>query len=358
MEVKTFYQIEQSMMNYIISHQDKLTDFNEGSVLSSFNEAHARELAMLYIRCRVGFSTYLKGLPYSVFNFKRKLGQKASTTVIFSRSKTFSYETRIPKGTVVKAGGLKFLTSDIGAIPADELNSGQVPVIASEVGKDYNVGQGLITTIESILPSDVVSVNNNFPAAGGVDKEDFAAYMDRFGDYILGLQRTNGFGFKSGLTRDYIIRSMEIVEHFPPEENIWNVTVYLEDGTGGITPEAIEQAKAVIDGDGTSSNGGYRAPGINVRYLPPAQVPINLRVSVTTRSVESSIASLDVEKAVREYVNGLKIGQDVIHAELVIVLKRIPYVNEARVLEPADTINIDNSQIARYMSCDITVVVE
>jgi uncharacterized phage protein gp47/JayE len=356
MEIRTFDQIITSMKNYIVSHQDKLTDFNEGSVISSFDEAVAREIAMLYVKCRVGFSAYLRGLPYSVFDFKMKDGQKAAATVIFSRSVPFGYETRIPAGSIIKAGNLKFIATGTGIIEADALESGEVPVIAENTGKDYNVAQGAINAIESVLQSDVIAVNNPGPASGGIDKEDFAAYINRFGDYILGLQRTNGYGFKSGIAGTYLIRSMEIVEHFPPEEDIWNATVYLEDGSGSITPEAISKVKAIIDGDGTPENPGYRAPGINVRYLPPVQVPVSLEVEAVIRGVESYIAVADVENAARAFVNGLRIGQSVLLSDIILVLKRISYIKDARILDPVESIHINNNQIPRFLNCSVTVV--
>ncbi|GHU65099.1 hypothetical protein FACS189447_03440 [Spirochaetia bacterium] len=357
MEIRTFDQITDAMRNYIVAHQDKLTDFNEGSVLSSFDEATARELAMLYIRCRVGFSTYLRNLPYSIFNFKRKTGQKATAAVVFSRTKPFGYETRIPKGTVIKAGALKFLTTDIGVIDPDVLNSNEVHVIAEEVGADYNVNQEAIKTIESVLQSDVTLVRNGAPATGGVDGEDWAAFIDRFSEYILGLQRTNGSGLRTGLTESYLIRSMEIIEHFPPEEGLYNYTIYLEDGSGGITPEAIGKAKSIVDGDGSPANGGFRAPGINVRYLPPTQVPVSIVVErLVTRGVEEGIASKDAENAIREYINSLKIGKSVLISDIIIVLKRISYVKDVKITQ--SSIPIDLFQIARYASCDITVVVQ
>jgi hypothetical protein len=224
---------------------------------------------MLYIRCQVGFSTFLRGLPYSVFGFEMKAGLKASTKLIFSRSKTFSYETTIPTGTTVAAGGLKFLTTQIGYIGSGELTSDEIPAIAEAVGEKYNVSAGMIKTIISSLPTDIIAVNNGGAATGGLDGEDWGAYIARFADYILGLSRTNGYGFLSGLTGTNLVRSLQIDEHFPPLNNIWNMTVYLEDGSGGMTTEAIAQVKAKIDGDRTKTNGGYRAPGINIRYLTP-----------------------------------------------------------------------------------------
>jgi hypothetical protein len=362
MDVKSYAQIYASMRNYIITHQDKLTDFNEGSVLSSYVEAVSRELAMLYIRCRVGFSTYLRGLPYSVFNFKMKEGKKASVNLVFSRSKVFSYETAIPTGTIVQAGDLKFLTSAPGAVPSGETASAPIPAIAEDIGEKYNVGAGEINAIVSTLSADIVAVNNADSASGGIDSEEWGAYLKRFSEYILGLQRTNFYGFLSGLTENNLVRSLQIEEHFPPLNGIWNMTVYLEDGSGGMTEDAINEVKQIIDGDRTIGNGGYRAPGINIRYLTPEIVPVSLQVQVTTErdvtnSIDVSAVAYEVTDAVKEFINGLQIGESVLKSDIIVSLKSISYIEDVKVLGPADNIEITTRQIPRYENCDVTVVV-
>jgi uncharacterized phage protein gp47/JayE len=362
MEMRSFAQIRDAMRNYISAHQDKLTDFNDGSVLESQIEATARELAMLYIRCQVGFSTSLRGLPYSVFGFEMKAGLKASAKLIFSRSKPFSYETNIPIGTTVAAGGLKFLTTQSGYIGSGALTSDEISVIAEAVGEKYNVGAGMIKTIVSSLPADVIAVNNAGAATGGIDSEDWGSYIARFADYILGLSRTNGYGFLSALIGTNLVRSLDIDEHFPPVNNIWNMTVYLEDGSGGITEEAIAQVKAKIDGNRTKENGGYRAPGINIRYLPPEKIPISRNIVVTTtqdvmNDLGESVVIYDVTEAVKKFINSLLIKQSVLISDLTVVLKRISYILDVKIPNQ-ENIRINNRQIARFESCTVEVIIQ
>jgi hypothetical protein len=264
METKTYNQIYNDMRNYIAAHQDRLTDFNDGSVLSSQIEATARELALLYTRCRVGFSTYIRALPYSVFGFQMKSGLRASVSVVFSRSRPFSYETAIPNGSIIAAGSLRFHTTETGHIPEGGTDSGAVSAIAEAAGERYNLSAGMIKTIVSTLPADIVSVNNPSSASGGAENEAWSDYVARFSDYILGLSRTNLYGFKSALTASGLARSLSIEEHFPPLEGIWNMTVCLEDGSGSMTGSALDEAGRIIDGSG-GDTGGYRAPGINIR---------------------------------------------------------------------------------------------
>jgi uncharacterized phage protein gp47/JayE len=220
----------------------------------------------------------------------------------------------------------------------------------------------MVKTIVSTLTADVVAVNNPSAASGGLDAEDWGAYIARFASYITGLSRTNGYGFESGLTETALVRSLQIEEHFPPIDNIWNMTVYLEDGSGGMTDDALAQVKAKIDGDRTKNNGGYRAPGINVRYLTPEIVPVNLKIEVATErdvtnEADESVVIYEVTEAVKKFVNGLFIGQSVLISDVIVVLKRITYIDDVK-LPDEENITINTNQIARFQSCDVTVVIQ
>jgi uncharacterized phage protein gp47/JayE len=362
MEVKTYDQIYTAMRNYIAAHQDRLTDFNDGSVLDSQIEATAREFAALYIRTRVGFSSYLRELPYSVFGFSQKAGLKASVKITFSRAKPYSNDTPIPAGTIVAAGDLRFLTTETGTVAAGETDSNEITAGAEEAGEKYNIGVAAISTIVSTLPADIVSVNNADAATGGTDTEDWSAYIGRFSDYILGLSRTNGYGFQSALTATDIVRSLAIVEHFPVLDGIWNMTVYLEDGSGGMTEEAITKVKEIIDGDGTNNNGGYRSPGINIRYLSPEKMPVDVAVRVIAeqeaiKDIDDATVVSEVQDAVKGFINAMPIGQDFVISDLIVALKRISYLYDVKVEGPTKNIIIGVGKIARYGSCDVTLVV-
>jgi hypothetical protein len=301
-------------------------------------------------------------LPYSVFNFQKKEGLKASVNLVFSRAKPYPYETSIPAGSAVAAGGLKFITTEAGPVPSGAKDSGVITAIAEEAGEKYNVGPGSVKTLVTALPADIVTVNNVSPAAGGVNSEDWGAYISRFASFILGLSRTNGYGFLSALTETRLARSIQIEEHFPPLDNIWNMTVYLEDGSGGMTDEAIALAKAKIDGNRTKENGGCRAPGIHIRYLTPEKALVNLNVTVTvTRDVMNdsgeSAVIYEVTRAAGNFINSLLIGQPVLVSDLIVVLRGISYIIDAKI-PGQENIVINTRQIARFQSCNVTVAVQ
>ena len=139
MQVKSFTELYKQMSDYVITHQEDVTDFNEGSLISAFIEAVAIELTALYVRCNVGFTTYLKNVPMSLFDFKKKEGTRAVGFVVFSRAKPVTFDTGIASGTLVKSGEFEFSTSQEGIIPAGLLHSLPIPISAVNIGHAYNV---------------------------------------------------------------------------------------------------------------------------------------------------------------------------------------------------------------------------
>jgi hypothetical protein len=385
MEIKTFDKIYDDMRNYIIAHQNKLTDFNDGGVLTSQIEAFAREIAMLYVSCLVGFSSYLRELPYSVFGFPMKNGDPASVRVVFSRAKPSDRVTEIPNGTVVSGGGLNFVitaTEEGGrkaVIASGATHSQPILARAQKAGDKYNVKKGTIKTIVSGLSpvfdtatgdtveSDIVAVNNPEDATGGTNSEDWAAYIERFADYIVGLQQTNTSGFLTALKDKDIVRSMYVEEHFLPSSsqedgsgNWWNMTLYLEDGSGGMTNEGLAEAKSIIDGDFSKGINGYRAPGINIRYTTPEVVQIKTRVSVeTVREVTEGLDQIsivqEVINEVHKCINKMKIGEPFLRSDLIVLLRRLSSVRNVKIVSPEDDILLHPHQIARYDDCSVTV---
>lgn len=355
METKTFDELFNSMKNTVIAKQDKLTDFNDGSVLSSFCEAAARQFALAYIRCRVGYDSYLKGLPYSIFDFTKKSGIKATGSVIFSRSKTYAYATKIPVGTIILAGELKFVTTSVGTIASGALVSDSVSVVAAETGTAYNVAIGAISSIDSVLTSDVVSVSNSAKTTGGADEEKESDRLVRFQQYIKGLQGTNLYGLKSAILNLESVRSCSPVEHFPPIDNIYSGTIYVDDGTGNATDAVLKEVKTLIDGTGAAESTGRRAPGVNIRVLAPTIVPVNIAVTISTYRTDDSVAKYDAENAIKSYINGLLIGDDVILTTIILTLRRISYIKDVKITSPLDNIAIGSDQIARFGSASITV---
>ena len=108
-KIRRYDEIMEAAKANMIAKQDKLTDFNEGSVIHTFLDTIARLLERAYVAIRQGYNEMLGILPYSIFEFSKKQGLYASGTVIFSREKPLKAASVISKGTVITGGGLTYI---------------------------------------------------------------------------------------------------------------------------------------------------------------------------------------------------------------------------------------------------------
>lgn len=361
MNVQSYESLLSEMIKYMQANQDKLTDFNEGSIVRTMFEAIARNLESFYIDGRNGYQNNLKAIPYAVFGFTKKSGSKATANVIFSRAEPLNEESSIPIGTQISADGLVFYTTISGKINSGEINSDPISVEAAEIGTEYNVNGGTITTIDSALSSDIISVNNPLRASSGTDDEKDSEMLARFKTYINGLQGTNTYGLKSSILSIPDVRSCSIHENFPAKDFIYNFDVFIDDGTGSITEELKQKVIDVIEGEDTSSNPGCRAAGINCQVSAASPVSVNISLTCKVYRTEEATAMYDIKNAIQEEINSLGINEDVILTSIIMRLRRISYIKDVSniVLSGAASsgnVEIGDSQIARCGNITLTIV--
>ena len=263
MDSKNYNQIISEMKDNAIAGGSGITDFNEGSNVMNIFESVARPIEQAYIDTRNGYSNNLRAIPYSVFDFKQKSGQKASVSVVFTRNAALGSVSTIPVGTRVSNGSLVFITTELGTIASGQTTSNSIEATAEEVGLQYNLAANTITTIESSLTAEIVSVNNPYKATGGTDAETQTQMLKRFKYMINGLQGSNRYGIMAGVLGIEGVRSVGMIEHFPPKSDIYNVTIYVDDGTGLLTEEIKNKCIDLINGDDTEENPGLRASSVH-----------------------------------------------------------------------------------------------
>lgn len=360
METKTYDELYEQMQAQIVSSTDKVSDFTQGSIMRSFLESVARIASRIYTDTKIGYDNNLKAIPYAIFNFSKKNGTKASGEVVFSSSVTLEDVTIIPIGTEVTSGTYTYKTTTIGRIEAGELSSNTVSIIAEDVGVKYNAVPGSITTIKTVLPNNVVSVTNEAKIEGGTDEETDSELISRFRTYINGLQGANSYGVKSAVLSLDGVRSCSIEEHTPPKEDIYNFTVWIDDGTGGMSDDLKESVEDVINGDGTEANPGKRPAGTSFDVLPAESVNIILKITGTVSHVEVGIAKSAISTTLEKYINSLTIGQSVLVANLVVALKRLSYIKSLTIETQANDgkggdYDLSVQQIARFSSAEIDI---
>lgn len=356
MQTKSYNELYEEMKAQVSANTDKLTDFSEGSIIRAFLESVARVGGRIYTDTKVGYDNNLKAVPYAIFNFQKKKGKKAVGEVIFSSSAAVADVTVIPIGTEVSAGNLAYKTTSVGRIEAGELNSNSVSIQAEETGTKYNALPNAVDTIKTVLPNNVVSVGNAAKIQGGADEETDSELLSRFRIYINGLQGSNTFGVKSAVLAIDGVRSCSIEEHTPPKDDIYNFTVWVDDGTGNMSDDLKESIVNVIDGDGTEANPGKRPAGTAFDVLPAGIVPVILTISGTVSHVENDIAKEAIKTTLETYINSLTIGQSVLVANLVVALKRLSYIKSLTIKTNAadkGDYNLSIQQIARFESATI-----
>lgn len=363
MDTKNFNQLILEMKDNAISGGSGLTDFNAGSNVMNIFESVARPLEQAYIDTRNGYANNLRAIPYSVFDFQQKTGQKASVNVVFTRNTALTSVSTIPEGTRVSNGNLVFVTTEVGTIESGQTTSNSISAMAEEVGLQYNLAANTITTIESSLTAEIVSVNNPVKATGGTDAETQTQMLRRFKYMINGLQGSNRYGIMAGILGIEGVRSVGMEEHFPPKSDIYNVTVYVDDGTGLLTEQLRNRCIDLINGNDTEENPGLRAAGINVDVQAAAIIEISIKVTATIYRVEEARVRNDISTKLQEYINGLGIHENVVLSSIVVLLKQISGITDISGLTvlhgaeyTSENIIVGVNQIARFNDVDITII--
>lgn len=328
MITRTYTEIINEMKNRMIAGQKKITDFNEGSGIMTIFESVARPLETAYIDTRAGYTDILRMIAYEVFDFKKKEGVKAVVKLVFSSDKPVSQDVVIPMNTRISNGTLVFITNSATVIKKDEINSAVVEAQAENIGVEYNVLPNTLTQIDSSVPLDVVTVTNPSKAEKGANEESESEMLARFKEYINGLQGSNEYGIRYGVRQLPGVRSVGLKEHFPPKNNVYNFTVYIDDGTGNMTDELREEVHREIYGDNTSLYPGRKACGINVDILPASVVQIDINVTCTIYRTAIETANKDIKDAIEDLINGKGIGEDIILTDIILKLRKIGYITD------------------------------
>lgn len=353
--VKTFDQIMEDWVAYTVANASSITDMSPGSVIRSFCEGGSLAIEELYVATYLGFRRYLDSVPETVFDFDKKQGTYSTVGVVFTREGSSGLIT-IPAGTRLNTpSGLRFILDSDTIIADGNTDSASSEVTGEKVGSAYNVSTGSITILEDQVSGTVLTVTNPLAATGGVDTESALSYSNRFQAYIEGLGRSNIAGLSAGVLSVDGITSVSVVELFPAISNV-NVYVYVDDGsTVGISAELVQSAQDVIDGDGTESNPGYRAAGVNVVVQAPAiqtqdvDVTIEIIAGVDTDQVES-----DIIDAVTQYINNLGVGSDIVYNEIVSSIMGVYGIADCDITDPVDNAAVSDSQVGRLGTLTIT----
>lgn len=115
----------------------------------------------------------------------------------------------------------------------------------------------------------------------------------------------------------------------------------------------------LVNGDKTDLDTypGIKALGTQCRVIAPTILTPTLVIQVVTKSgfADADLAST-VQSVVQAYVNGLGIGQPVLLAEIIKLVKPLTGVADCKVISPSANVSVSDGQIARINTSDVQVV--
>lgn len=364
METRNYYDLIDEMKNIMISRQDVITDFNQGSMIMTFFEAVARVVEKAYLDTRFGYDTNLQRLAYSIFKFEPKNGTFATGKVQFTLDQPATGSTIINRGTRVSDGSHVFETTEICSIEAGSIISELITIQSVNVGSENNVAGGTITTIVSDISGNVSGVINIGDCIGGTDKETDTETLERFRTYINGLQGTNKYGIKSGVLAIEGVKSVSVKEIFDSPDSPYNVTVYVDSGQGTASKTILEAVDLAVNGNDTPEHPGLRPAGVKCEIKSATPVPIDIKLAVKTYNVEEKVAKKRIENTLKNLINDLAIGAEVKRSDIIISLRQIDYVLDVTGIQMRrgdedyywQNISINDGESAAFGNCNIEVI--
>jgi len=355
-QIKRYADIFKNATANMIAKTDKITDYNEGSITFAYLDTASRIAERLYTAIRQKFNELLQLLPYSLFGMTKKNGTAASGTVLFKREKGLNAKTVIVKGIRVSGGGYTFVTTTAGEIAAGNTESAPISAICETLGKVGNVKAGVITSIESTVPADIIGVENRAAFTGGADEETDSEFQTRFQARVNGFSGTNEYAIRYNALSVDTVRSVTTENHKPPLKNIYNISIYVDDGSGSASDETLEKVRLVIEGDGTTLYPGHLAPGVNARIIAPTSIPVNVSLNAVVFDCDFAEAKEEIETLVTEYVNSLPIAGVVIVSEIIKKVMTLSYVKDVLMITPTQNVEPLNNQIARIGTLNVNVI--
>lgn len=359
-QIKDFTSIVASMLNHMRGTQDKITDFNVGSVARTLVEAPAIEIEELYQNMFFGLKEAIPTSVFLSFGFDALPAEAASGVLRFSAPSPAAAQVVIPAGTRVTAigGGLAYVTQSDAII---QIGQSGVDAMAwcETTGANTNVLAGTLTLLSAAIQG-VGSVTNPAAFDNGRDLETDDERKARFQGYISTLPRGTvsavAYGARSATVKDASGQTVEsvryavIVEPYLTDTNIpvGLVECYIHNGVGGTSAELVASAQQIIDGyrlsDGTAVP-GWKAAGVIVNTMAAPEVNVSVSGSLTVdSSANEADAIAAASAAVSDYLQTLNIGAPAIRSEIIAKIMSVSGVYNVTLSTPASDIAVSAQQ--------------
>ena len=212
--MRSYNQIFNSMKNHIIANQDKITDFNEGSVITTLIESIAQEIELLYLSVNIAFKDRFIDLIYSIFEHKRDT-PKPSTILVTFNKQIWGEVVTIPKNTrLITPDNIVFITeNDTDIIIPGMSMLKEIACISETTGSQNNIPANTSIKFEKETPElKNVTLTIKEGGAGGRETESDDDYEYRFELLLKGLGGSEKSSIKNEVLKIPFVKDCNIYD--------------------------------------------------------------------------------------------------------------------------------------------------
>jgi hypothetical protein len=371
-QIKDFASITAALINLARAGQDKVTDFEVGSVMRTLLEAPAAEIEELYMQMFAGLREAIPAAIYRAFEFPLLEAEPATGTIRVTIA-AISNDTLIPAGTIFqRADGARefdYIATTDTIIPANATFA-DVPAAAASPGAGGNTAPVIPFQMDP-APLSFVSASSAGGMRGGTDGETEDERQARFREYVSSLQRATRRSLTYGATLAAItdaagtvlerITSAQVVEPWlttPETTTPGEIWLYVESRFAAPSPALITRCQQIIDGYTDPATGedvpGWKAAGVQVEVRAATRAPLDVTATLTAApGFDAAALRAEAAATIAAYLTELPIATAALRADMIArVMALAGVVNIVIAAPTADTAASATTKIA---AGDITI---
>lgn len=263
---------------------------------------------------------------------ERKQASRAEGVVRFFGDENADSQRVIPAGTVCMTAGLvRFETIREGVLAAGEAYV-ELPVRAVEPGVSGNVRAGSIITLAA-APVGITGCVNNAPLTNGADAEGDEVLRQRILDSFRRLP--NGANAAFYEREALAFEGVAAAAALPRNRGVGTVDVVIAALGGLPDQELLDRVQAHFE--------QCREIAVDVRAVAPEAVKVNVTVRVACQ--QPDVVFPQVEKAVRGWFLGQRLGHNVLRAQLTSLVFGVDGVENCVVTAPETDLTLTKGQL-------------
>ncbi|MDP4224911.1 MAG: baseplate J/gp47 family protein [Bacteroidota bacterium] len=347
LQLKTFDQVVNNMINWMKSYNSKITNFSVGSVVRTIFESVAIEIESMYYQIYKSYKYAIENAIYNSFGLTRNPAKASTGLVIITFRSPLSQNLTINKGFQVATKSINsqyiIFESTIDVVVNIGMTTIALPVQCTQIGTIGNVSANTITTCITNMV-EIYSVTNNQGFYDGQDEESLDDFKQRFSKFIQTPSKATINALEYGCLEVAGVTGAVV------ENLLGLVNIYVHDSNGELPADL---RKKVVD-----NLINYRAAGIEVQVLPVVQVPVNVDLVIYLRSdYDSAIYVSMIQDLVISFLNSFTASESLKVSNLI---RYIMDIDQNAILDvttnlPSSGVSVQSSQLIRAGIVNVAV---